>query len=595
MIPISSRARAAWAALLLLGAPAARADVRLLTGDADGQLHSQDSWVLDLSGDGHRVLFRSGLPPSGTTPGIPANGLYVRDLQSGTLRLVATNPSSDTDASVVMDGSMSDDGRYVAWQTANLNVYWRDTESGETRLLNPGAPGTSRTPILSADGRRVAFVSTARNLVADTATLPAPNRAAVYLYDSQASTLEVASVTFDGKGLLTGVGLANPWTEFDFSADGQWILFSTESTNVHPERIANGGQVLFWTYRRNIHTGHVDVVCRNAGGEIAEGNFASPRSDGTGNRILFSGNFVGIGGGPEMLPGRNNPFGADLYVKDMTTGEVWLVSRTVDGSPGNAAYVATAMALSRDGRVAAFGSRGSNHVPEPTDPPGSVDVNPFDIFRVDLGTGGSASISLVTRPHHGNENVGYFSGPFLPGDGRYVAFVAINHFPLLGTGQVSSIWEHGFAVGTFDPDPEPSAYDLWAAPLAAGDRAASARPFGDGITNLRKFVHGLGPVASDGAGLPSVHLGTGADAGQPGDPRPFLMLSVPLRRGLPAEFGVRVLSATTLAGLGADPVLLAPLGPPVADGAVDVLRFAHPVPALPETPAGWLQIEVFGP
>ena len=595
MIPALFRAPALWTGLLLLAAPASRSDVRLLTGDADGQLHSQDSWVLDLSGDGQRVLFRSGPPPSGTTPGIPANGLYVRDLQAGTLRLVASNPSSDTDASAVVDGSMSDDGRYVAWHTASLNVYWRDTGTGETRLLNPGAPGTSRTPILSADGRHVAFVSTARTLVADTAALPAPSRAAVYVYDSADATLEVASVAFDGKGLNTGVGLASPWTEFDFSADGQWVLFSTESANVHPDRVANGGQVLFWTYRRNIHTGHIDVVCRNPAGEIAEGNFASPRSDGTGNRILFSGNFVGIGAGPVLIEGRNNPFGSDLYAKDMTTGEVWLVSQTVDGSPVNAAYVATALALSRDGRVAAFGSRGSNHVPEPTDPSGSVDSNPFDLFRVDLGPDGVATISLVTRPFHGGENVGYFIGQLLPGDGRYVAFVAVNHFPLLGTGQVSSIWEHGFAVGTFEPGPEPSAYDLWAAPLAVPDRPGAARPFGDGISNLRKFVHGHPPSAWTGTGLPSVEVRTGAEAGQPGDDRPFLVLMVQVRRDLPEGFGVRVFAAATLDGLESEPVLLVPIGPAAPEGAVDILRFVHPVPAVLGEPAGWLRIEVYGP
>ena len=59
--------------LFLLAARPVVGEVRLITGDANGQLHDQDSFVLDLSGDGNLVLFTSGPPPSGTTRRTPSN------------------------------------------------------------------------------------------------------------------------------------------------------------------------------------------------------------------------------------------------------------------------------------------------------------------------------------------------------------------------------------------------------------------------------------------------------------------------------------------------------------------------------------------
>lgn len=232
----------------LLAAFNATGEVRLLTGDANNLLHAHDSIPQDMSADGKLVLFTSGPPASGSTPGIAQGGLYIRNLESNTLTFTGVT-------NVAGESSFSDDGRYVAWVAPGDIIYWRDCQAGETRSITPGANGSCRRPILSADGRFVAYTSLARNLVVNTNLLPASGRAAVYLYDSQSQTTTVASLTYDGKGLATGVGSSAPKLEFAFSANGQYVFFSTESTNVHPARLAATDAAyegFYWLYRRNV-------------------------------------------------------------------------------------------------------------------------------------------------------------------------------------------------------------------------------------------------------------------------------------------------------------------------------------------------------
>lgn len=568
----------------------AKAEVRLITGDANGALHQQDTFLLDLSGDGNWVLFSSGPPPVGSTPGFPVGGLYLRDLRTGALRLVPK--PADGDGGAAGEASVSDDGRYVAWHTAKFNVYWQDTQTGESRLLT-SEPGKSRTPILSADGRYVAYVSVSRSLVSDPAQLPAAGRAAVYVYDAQTRTTTVGSLTHDGHGLSSGVGLQAPSLEFDFSADGRFVFFATDSANVHPDRAKAASQAYYWSYRRSLETGQVDVVCRNGDGAVPAGNFNMPRCDGTGNRVLLLGGFVGLGGGPTFVKGYSAVFGTDLYAKDVGTGEGWLVSKTTDGNPPDGPFASGAHAISRDGKVAAFASSATKFILEPSDPAGSVDLNPYDVFRAELKSNSEVRLELVTRALVGTENVGHFSGPFLPGDGRYVAFVSRNHQPLIGQGEVSSIWEQGFAVGAFGESPiATTTYAEWAHALPESDRGLLSTPRGDGISNLRKFVFGIAPTSSDHDQLPRPVIAAGTSLGLVNDPRLYLTVSVRVLRGLPAGYGLAARAASRLGSFGD---VLEPVGAPIADGKVDVLQFRSPEPIGNAPGSGFLRIDVFAP
>lgn len=427
---------------LFLAALSFAADAALITGDANNAPHQSDSVILDISADGDCVLFHTGPPASGSTPGITKGGLYVRRISKNKLTLV-----SDPSVTSGLDGSFSNNARYVTWQDSG-KVYWRDTTADETRLITAGADGDSRRPVMSGDGRYVAYASVARNLVTNKSKLQAAGRPGVYRYDSVTKKTSVVSLGQGSVALNTGIGAASAVTaaggEFDFSADGKFIVFSSDATNVHSGLPDNYPAGFLAVYRRNLITGAVDILNKTSGGAVSDGSFALPRVSADGGRTIFLGTFVGLYNSKRMIESVNNSFGADLFVKDANSGAVWWVTKTTNGAAANGAM--NGLALSGNGTTAAFGSTATNLVKGNTDPaPGNTGT--FDLFRVDLGKAGKIKkTSWVTQSPNGSGNVDFRFGPFLPGNAAYTAFCTSQVEAMLGTGSNDTIFFQGFSV-----------------------------------------------------------------------------------------------------------------------------------------------------
>ena len=139
-----------------------------------------DCGNLSLSSDGRYVAFTSNatnLAPN--TVGVPS-GLYVKDVQSGTITRADVSADGTTDSTAVADDSLSGDGRFVVFEAQDdilpsdtnmaSDVYVKDLVSGTLAVVSTGlgghlADGASTGPAISTDGRVVAFVSGADNLV----------------------------------------------------------------------------------------------------------------------------------------------------------------------------------------------------------------------------------------------------------------------------------------------------------------------------------------------------------------------------------------------------------------------------------------------
>ena len=111
--------------------------------------------------------------------------IFVRDLQSGTTTLVSVNQAGTASGNGFSENPLiSADGRFVAFvsEASDLvasdtngqpDVFVRDLQAGTTALVSVNQAGTasgngrSEVPVISADGRFVAFVSRASDLVAD--------------------------------------------------------------------------------------------------------------------------------------------------------------------------------------------------------------------------------------------------------------------------------------------------------------------------------------------------------------------------------------------------------------------------------------------
>jgi WD40 repeat protein/DNA-directed RNA polymerase specialized sigma24 family protein len=111
-----------------------------------------------------------------------------------------------------------------------------DRETGGYELENQaqdGSPGNgaSSSPVLSADGRYVAFVSSSMNLVAGDTNAYSD----VFLRDRENGKIELVSVTLDGRQGNGNSGLIfwdRGYYSLNISGDGRYIVFESSATNL---------------------------------------------------------------------------------------------------------------------------------------------------------------------------------------------------------------------------------------------------------------------------------------------------------------------------------------------------------------------------
>src|SRR6201999_3691812 len=123
-----------------------------------------DCYSVAISANGRYVAFSS--PATTIAPGKPDKrsiGVFYRDLQTGVTRLAGIYgvPYEDFFGSLAMSGN----GRYVAFESrqqdahGDVGIYVRDLQSGSLRRLDTSGqgPGSSFAPAMDATGRYLAF------------------------------------------------------------------------------------------------------------------------------------------------------------------------------------------------------------------------------------------------------------------------------------------------------------------------------------------------------------------------------------------------------------------------------------------------------
>jgi Ca2+-binding RTX toxin-like protein len=141
----------------------------------------------ELSADGLRVAFRSAADNLSAEDANGVNDVFVRDLRTDAVTLAsrADGPGGPGADANVNEATISADGRHVAFESDadNLsaidvnafgNIFVRDLQAATTDLVSRaagaggvGADGGSGGGSVSADGRYVAFQSVADNLSAE--------------------------------------------------------------------------------------------------------------------------------------------------------------------------------------------------------------------------------------------------------------------------------------------------------------------------------------------------------------------------------------------------------------------------------------------
>ncbi len=255
------------------------------------------------------------------------------------------------------------------------------------------AIGRSLEPVISADGNFVAFSSDAQNIVPnDTGTF-----SDVFVRARFAGTTQRISST--GLG-FAGNGQSNKPA---ISADGRFIAFATDATNLFPND-TNGTTDVVLFDRENSTLVPVSV---NAAGVLANGRSSDPSISADGRFVAFTSL------ANNLLPGANSDTNAtgDVFVRDMTTGVVTRASVNANG--GQLALGGKQGKISGDGRCVVFVSTDSTLVV-------AGDTNGAeDVFVRELDTANTIPVSRTRLFQAGNARSVF---PEISADGRFVTF-----------------------------------------------------------------------------------------------------------------------------------------------------------------------------
>lgn len=349
--------------------------------------------------------------------------------------------SSDGEEMVTPEGpggvknlAISSDGQFVAF-TSNAvedlvdfewtQVYVHDRKYANTSLVSVSSAGEKANNSsggkaggdgghlgISADGRYVAFASQADNLVSrdDNAAWD------VFVRDRHYNTTERVSVS------SSGTEAAGCWIygshSPDISADGRYVAFSSDCTNLVPDD-TNGTTRDVFVHDRQTH--QTRLISLSSSGEQGDNTSDLASISGDGRFVCFTsvaGNLVSDDTNDDQ----------DVFVHDRDTDEdgvfdesghvattrVSISSLGTEAVGGNS-YAGT---TSADGRYVAFASVASNLIPGDTN--GKVDV-----FVHDRVSGKTQRVSVSSNGAEANDhssNVVSFIGLGISDDGRFVVF-----------------------------------------------------------------------------------------------------------------------------------------------------------------------------
>ncbi len=368
----------------------------------------------------------------------------------------------------LFDAALSGDGTKVVlslnsdasagFEPRARGVLLRDYTTGATQLVSRpagtapfvNAGGDSSGGSVSADGRLVAFISSARGLgVPDSAS------SAVLVRDTVTGAVTLASRA-DGAG---GAPLAGFPGHATISGNGRRVAFDLFDP-------ATGGATV---HVRDLATGRTFLASRadGADGAAANGVSFAPSISDDGSRIAFRTDATNLGDGDADAI-------VDIHVRELDSGRTVLVSRATGPAGPKGDRDSADPVISGDGHTVAFDSAATNLTSDDRDPGQDVFVRELD----------AAATHLVSVRSDGVKGSLASRRPAIDRDGSRVAF--ISGAPNLGVaGAAQRLWLRDLRAGTTTlagradgPDGAPLENSVGSALLSAdGTRVAfDARP-----------------------------------------------------------------------------------------------------------------------
>jgi Tol biopolymer transport system component len=435
------------------------------------------------SADGRFIAFTSTLATLVLEDVDIARDVFVHDKLTRVTTLVSAGGNGrQSDCRVVMCAgipAISADGRFVAFVSSAEDLVPADTNgkadvfvhdrltraTSQVSLATSGAPltgGPAFHVAMSGDGRHVAFDWQTRETVSG-------NEIEVFVHDRQVGATTLVSALPNGSPAADASGGAS------VSSDGRYVAFASWSPALVPADTNNA----FDVFVRDVALGLTTRVSVTSAGTQGAGASFRPAMSANGQVVAFLSDASNLAAGDSI--------GTDVFVHDRVPGLTTRASVASGGGQANAATDGlTSTALSADGRYLTFSSAATNLVPNDSNAATDVFVHDRTLVltsRVSLTNGGAQTGYEALSPSMSADGLHVSfetAAPLAPDDGPFIDADAY-WVDLDGDGDgLPSMWETAFGLNAL---------------VGTGADGASGDPDGDGRANANEYLDGTHPRA----------------------------------------------------------------------------------------------------
>ncbi len=221
--------------------------------------------------------------------------VFVRDMVLGVTTRVSIGTDGTEGDFIAEKSDISNDGRFVVFQTKSvlvpedtngkIDIYVRDMWLNTTSLISLSSTGEqgdqdSTKPRMTGDGRFIAFLSKASNLVSDDNN----GKQDLFVHDRHTGETVRASLTAEG-GESSGMT-----THHSLAADGQFVVFASNAKDLVDQRPGRRSSVYVHELRDFLYFISGTVIDSHgaplAGVTISTGPSQTTTTDSAGNYTL---------------------------------------------------------------------------------------------------------------------------------------------------------------------------------------------------------------------------------------------------------------------------------------------------------------------
>lgn len=374
------------------------------------------SFFVTTSNDGRYLTFMSlakNLAPEPPSAEENFSDVFFRDRLTDETIKVSKSMNGGLANEASLDPTITTDGRFIAyfsyasnlipddnngadWSRQGLDVFVWDRHSQQNVRVSLNETGGeikgNSVGIISADGKYILFVTDGRVFASD---WDHAHPSALYLREWHSGQIERISVALDG-------GFPNAEPEHpSISLDNRFVVFDSDASNLVADD--NNGQKDVFVYDRLSQT--TRLISRDAAGRPANGRSTQSEIALDGKTVTF------VSDATNLVPGDTNGK-ADIFVYEMDTDRISLVSRAEDGAQGNGD--SREPSLCGDGRFVSYTTDANNLFPNDAN-------NQRDIILFDRVKGTN---SVATKNWEGVYGNGKAHRSFLMPDCRSIAYAS---------------------------------------------------------------------------------------------------------------------------------------------------------------------------